>query len=48
LNQPGPPLAPPNRDSTPPYSELETEGKDENTSGTIQKKIGQIKEVFGK
>jgi uncharacterized protein YjbJ (UPF0337 family) len=25
---------------------LENEGKDENTSGTIQKKIGQIKQVF--
>jgi uncharacterized protein YjbJ (UPF0337 family) len=27
---------------------LETEGKDENMSGKIQKKIGQIKEVFEK
>jgi uncharacterized protein YjbJ (UPF0337 family) len=27
---------------------LESEGKDENLSGKIQKKIGQIKEVFDK
>lgn len=27
---------------------LETEGQDENTSGKIQKKIGQIKAVFEK
>ena len=28
--------------------ELEAEGKEENLSGKIQKKVGQIKEVFEK
>jgi uncharacterized protein YjbJ (UPF0337 family) len=28
--------------------ELEAEGKDENLSGKIQDKVGQIKKVFGK
>ena len=28
--------------------DLETEGRDEKNDGKIQKKIGQIKKVFGK
>jgi len=29
-------------------SELTAEGKDENLDGRIQKKVGEIKKVFGK
>ena len=29
-------------------SELEAEGKDENISGKVQEKIGQVKKVLGK
>ena len=28
--------------------DLETEGKDENRAGKVQKKIGQIKKILGK
>jgi uncharacterized protein YjbJ (UPF0337 family) len=27
---------------------LEAEGQDENLAGTVQKKVGQVKKVFGK